>query len=263
MPTVRAVRVVSAERRGSSRPVVIETEAGLFLTKLRGAAQGTGALVAELIVAKLAEALGLLVPARSLVWVDDTLACEDRDAELADLLRASRGLNLGFRVIQGTIELRAEHLDRINPETASKIVWLDGLVMNPDRTRRNPNILIARDELWLIDHGAALGFQHNWRSVTESSPRRGSGPDTGHVLFSRATELATWDEALAARLNRDLIRAATREVPDDFLAPLVPAPATPDALARRREAYTAFLWKRLKAPRPFVTANVARQTMES
>lgn len=253
MNTYRALRVVSSERRGSSRPIVVETEAGRYFTKLRGAAQSPAALVAEIIVAELAEALGLLVPDRSLIAIDDTMTCEDRDAELTDLLRASHGSSLGFRVIEGAKDLRAEHADRVSAETASKVVWLDGLVMNPDRTARNPNILLSRDEVWLIDHGATLRFQHKWSSVTEASPRRDDGPGVNHVLYSRATQVAAWDARLAASLDREVIRAAVAAVPDCFLSPLLTPPATPSLLARRREAYVAFLWKRLKPPRPFVT----------
>jgi hypothetical protein len=58
------VRVLAGPRRGSSRPVLVETTAGQWLVKLRGAAQGIGVLVAEIIVAGLAEVLGLRVPSR-------------------------------------------------------------------------------------------------------------------------------------------------------------------------------------------------------
>ncbi len=260
MNTYRALRVVSSERRGSSRPIVVETEAGQYFTKVRGAAQGPGTLVAEIIVAALADALGLRVPSRSLIAIDDTMTCEDRDAELADLLRASYGLNLGFRAIDGATEFRAQHVDRVSPETASTVVWLDGLVMNPDRTARNPNMLLSRDDVWLIDHGATLRFQHKWSAVTEASPRRDEGPQASHILYSRATQVAAMDAHLAACLDRDVIRAAVGSVPDDFLKPLVAPPATSVALRRRRQAYLAFLWKRLKPPRPFGTLTAATRS---
>jgi hypothetical protein len=63
----RARRVLAADRRGSSLPVLVETDAGRFVTKLRGAAQGTAALVAEIVVAALAEVLELSTPGRVLV----------------------------------------------------------------------------------------------------------------------------------------------------------------------------------------------------
>jgi hypothetical protein len=55
---LRARRVLAADRRGSSWPVRVETEAGVFFTKLRGAGHGLPALVADIIVAGLAQALG-------------------------------------------------------------------------------------------------------------------------------------------------------------------------------------------------------------
>jgi hypothetical protein len=52
MKILDARRVLSADRRGSSWPVFVETDDRTWFTKLRGAAQGTGALVAEVIVAE-------------------------------------------------------------------------------------------------------------------------------------------------------------------------------------------------------------------
>ena len=67
METYRALRILHAARSGSSWPVLIETDAGVFHTKLRGAAQAPASLVAEIIVGALADALELSVPARVLM----------------------------------------------------------------------------------------------------------------------------------------------------------------------------------------------------
>jgi hypothetical protein len=56
-------------------------------------------------------------------------------------------------------------------------------------------------------------------------------------------------------VTRELLVHALAIVPDEFLLPLA-APST-DA-TRLRAAYVAFLWKRLRAPRPFV--NPGRKT---
>ncbi len=40
-------------------------------------------------------------------------------------------------------------------EFASRLLWFDALVQNPDRTWRNPNLLVWHRDIWLIDHGAA------------------------------------------------------------------------------------------------------------
>jgi hypothetical protein len=161
-------------------------------------------------------------------------------------------VNLGFTLLDGARDVRADDLDAVPSAEACRILWLDGLVSNPDRTARNPNLLLRAKRLWLIDHGAALGFQHDWRTVTEESPRRGFPALATHALRAHAHELADWDERLAALIDRDVLRAALAAVPGDFLRPLLPALSGEEALQRRREAYVAFLWKRLRAPRPFV-----------
>lgn len=251
LPIEDALRVRVAHRGGSSLPVTVDTGAGPRFTKLRGAAQGTAPLVAEVVVAALAEAIGLFVPARSLVTFAADLPSDDRNDELADLLRASAGVNLGFAVLDDARDLRAEDVPRVSEEEASAIVWLDALVQNPDRTARNPNLLLRRGRLWLIDHGAALGFHYDWPGVREEAPRRAWAPRRPHVLAERAVIVQELDALLADQLGRDVLEAAVAAVPDAFLAPLVPDP-TATALARRRAAYVAYLWKRLKAPRLFL-----------
>jgi hypothetical protein len=253
MELLDAQRVLSADRRGSSWPVLVETEAGLRFTKLRGAGQGTGPLVAEIVVAHLAEAIGLRVPARSLVRIPAEIPSVDRDGELAALLTASEGVNLGFAYLENARPLTEREIAAITDDDAAAILWLDGLVMNPDRTPRNPNLLWCYDGMWLIDHGAAVGFQYAWDSVTEESPRRPFLVWEPHVLHDRESVICQWDDLFAARLTRDTIEEAIAAVPDTFLEPLlrVTEADMAGAIARRRAAYVAFLWKRLKTPRDF------------
>jgi hypothetical protein len=252
-------RISSAGRRGSSRPLVVETKAGARLVKLRGAAQGTGPLVAEIIVAELAEALGLFVPPRSLVELPAEIETADWDDELADLLAASVGLNLAFDYLAGARELAAADVERVEPATRAAILWLDRLVLNPDRSPRNPNILWWSGHLWLIDHGAALGFQYDWRSVSEASPLEAGLPPEAHLFESTVSveELRAVDDALAVRLTREIIQAAVDLVPESFLLPLVDTSSNEERelarrIERRRAAYAAFLWKRLQPPRLFL-----------
>jgi hypothetical protein len=77
-----------------------------------------------------------------------------------------------------------------------------------------------------------------------------------HLLIDRATDLAAWDEIFATRLTREIVEAAVDEVPDEFLRPLLREAdhGSDEALRRRRAAYVAFVWKRLKAPRSWVGA---------
>ena len=252
METYRAHRVLRADRSGSSWPVLVETDAGVFYTKLRGAAQGPTSLVAEIVVGALADALGLSVPARVLIDIPPGIPIDDPHQELGQLIRSSIGRNLGFQLLPNARSFRPGDEPLVDRELASTIVWLDGLVQNPDRTVKNPNLLWSHNQLWLVDHGAALGFQHDWLAVTEASPRSGRWSVTDHALRSRATRVAAMDGSLATRVHRGALESALDGVPDDFLVE-----DGGEALRRRRAAYVAFLWKRLRSPRPFVSRGPA------
>jgi hypothetical protein len=192
------------------------------------------------------------VPARSLVELPAEVETADWDDELADLLAASVGINLGFDLLAGARDVTAAEAARADPSWQARVMWLDRFVLNPDRTMGNPNLLAWSGRLWLIDHGAALGFHYDWRRVSEDAPRAAGLPPEAHLFESRvdADLLREADAELAPRLTRDVLHGAVAAVPDTFLQPLVPD--APRARERRRAAYIAFLWKRLRPPRPFL-----------
>src|SRR4030095_5177203 len=161
---------------------------------------------------------------------------DDPHQELGELLHRSVGRNLGFQYMSDVRSVHPLEGPRVDQELASKIVWLDGLVQNPDRTVKNPNLLWSHRALWLIDHGGSLGFQHDWPRVTEQARRSNGWQVGGHVLRSRATQLQEVDAALASRLHRGELESALDAVPDDFL----PEDGR-DATPRRRAVYVEFL----------------------
>lgn len=243
LESLQATRVLSAFR-GSSWPVLVQTSDGRKLVvKLRGTAQGLLPLVAEIVVGELADALGLATPARFLVELPVGVPSDDPHEELLDLLARSAGSNLGLTWLESFRNVTPADAGRIGPELAAAIVWLDALVQNPDRTEQNTNLMIKAGKIALIDHGAALDFHHDWRRVTEQAPREAGPVVATHLLRVTDEQLATADEQLAPKLTRDVLEGALSQVADDFLGS--------DA-ARLRAAYVAYLWKRLKEPRPFV-----------
>src|SRR3954451_1872191 len=65
---VSATRYVTPLREGGSLPGLVQADDdGLYVVKFRGAGQGPGALVAEVVAGELARALGLPVPELALV----------------------------------------------------------------------------------------------------------------------------------------------------------------------------------------------------
>jgi len=248
MQILEARRVLSADKRGSSWPVLVDTDDGVRFTKLRGAAQGTGALVAER-----AEALELKVPARSLVRFASDVESVDKNDELADLLRASAGINLGFTYLDGAANFAPDvDVDRVTHEEAAAILWLDGLTSNPDRTTRNPNLMWWHDALWLIEHGAALSFQYSLPNVDPASARRPYTLREPHLLHSRVRDVNDTDDAFARMVSREVVEHAIAAVPDEFLVPLLDRAADTALVQARRAAYVEFLCQRLEPPRPFL-----------
>ena len=92
------------------------------------------------------------------------------------------------------------------------MLWFDALVHNVDRTWRNPNLLVWHRDIWLIDHGAALYFHHNWATA---DPKR-SFDASQHVLRDRATVLDAAHELLAAQVTEPLLAEVTALVPSEW-----------------------------------------------
>jgi hypothetical protein len=163
-------------------------------------------------------------------------------------------MNLGFAYLEGAASFAPDtDVERIQPEIAAAILWLDGLTANPDRTARNPNLLWWQDALWLIDHGAALAFQYALPDMEASAPRRSYVLREPHLLQLRAADVESRDEQFAERLTRQAVVDAVAEVPDDFLVPLLHGTSPGDTLPERRRAYVEYLARRLEPPRPFLT----------
>jgi hypothetical protein len=245
---VTAVRYVTPLTAGGSVPGVVEADdLGTYVVKFTGSAQGRKALVAEVIVGELARALGLRFPELVLVHFDPAVAADEPHQEVQDLLRASAGLNLGMDYLPGAKDFTPEVAERctVDPLEAGKVIWLDALTVNVDRTVHSSNLMIwptfgiAPPKLWLIDHGAALVFHHRWDA---SAPEK-AYDFRSHALGGYTPDTRAADAELAPRVTEDLLREVTAAVPDAWLAD-EPGFATPDDA---REAYVHYLAARVKA----------------
>jgi hypothetical protein len=244
--TVKATRYVTPLREGGSLPAIVEADDdGLYVLKFRGAGQGPKALIAELLAGELARALDLRVPEIVYVDVAAELARTEPDPEIQDLIRASAGLNLALDYLPGSVTFDPA-AETVEAELASAIVWFDAFTTNVDRTARNTNMLMWHRNLWLIDHGAALYFHHNWDNYLARS--RAPFPKIKeHVLLPWASAIEDADARLAPRVTAELIREVLGFVPDEWLAS-EPRFASPQ---EHREAYAEYLLSRMQSPRDF------------
>lgn len=129
---------------------------------------------------------------------------------------------------------------------ASHIVWFDAFVTNLDRTPRNANMLAWHGKLWLIDHGAALYFHHQW----DDAPARSLSPFAlikDHVLLPFATEWQAADAQMAALFTPERIAEVVALIPDEWLADEALFADKP----AQRQTYADYFARRLQAPRAF------------
>ena len=249
LPHVSAVRYVLPLREGGSLPALVEADdLGTYVMKFRGAGQGPKALVAEIVVGELGRRLGLPVPDLVIIELSADLAPAEPDQEVQDLLRASTGANLGMDYLPGSIGLDVA-VDRIDPDLAARVVWFDALVQNVDRSWHNPNLLRWHGSPWLIDHGAALYFHHNWSRQEDPATRPYPGA-ADHVLLPVAGPLGEAHRALAPLVTAATLTEATALVPDAWLE-------SDDAFgsaAEVRQAYVDVLLARVGAPDTWLDA---------
>ncbi len=248
LETVRATRYVVPLREGGSLPGLVEAEdLGVYVCKFRGAGQGLRVLVAEVVVGELARRLDIPVPTLVALELDRAIARYEADEEVQDLLNASLGLNLGIDFLPGAFGYDAA-CDP-DPQVAARVLWLDALTANVDRSWRNPNLLMWHGRLWSIDHGACLYFHHSWSGGITSPERFAVQPydASDHVLSAHLDGVAAADAELAPRVTTDLLREVVDMVPADWLEPVPGADAE-----QVRAAYVDFLLARVSGDRPWL-----------
>ena len=255
--TVNVTRYVTPLREGGSLPAIAEADDDfLYVLKFRGAGQGVKALIAELIGGEIARTLGLKVPEIVFANLDTAFGRTEPDEEIQDLLKASVGLNLALHYLSGAITFDPV-VNAVDAVLASKIVWLDCVVTNVDRTARNTNMLTWQKELWLIDHGAALYFHHSWTNWEEKSGQPFMQVKD-HVLLPRATELGKADAEFRKILSSDVIHSIISLIPDEWLISWdqdIPG-------EEKREVYRRFLENRIAHSEIFVKeAEHAREAL--
>ena len=224
-----ATRYITPLREGGSLPGLVEADdRGTYVIKFTGAGQGRKTLVAEVVAGELARRLGFRVPRLVTLDLDPDLGLGEPDERVQELLKSSGGTNLGMDFLSGALGFDPLAFT-VGPEEAGRIVWFDALVNNVDRSWRNPNLLWWRGEVWLIDHGATMIWQHNWPGAEKSAARPYDASD--HVLKSFAPDVAAAAAELAPRVTEDLLAEVTAEIPDAWLAG-EPGFESPDELRR-------------------------------
>jgi hypothetical protein len=244
--TVNVTRYVTPLREGGSLPAIAEADDDfLYVLKFRGAGQGIKALIAEVIGGELARAAGFEVPEIVFANLDEAFGRTEPDEEIQDLLKFSIGLNLALHYLQGAITYDPA-VHKTDALLASKIVWLDCLLTNVDRSYRNTNMLMWQKDLWLIDHGAALYFHHTWTGWKEHA-KKPFIQVKDHVLLPVASELEKADAEMKQLITPEKITAIASVLPDEWLQETFEE--SPEQV---KEVYTGYLTTRLETSAIFI-----------
>ncbi|MEC4020578.1 HipA family kinase [Streptomyces sp. H27-D2] len=226
---VTATRYVTPLREGGSLPGIVEADdLGTYVMKFTGAGQGRKTLVAEVICGQLGRRLGLRIPDLAGMQLDPVIGLAEPDQEVQELLKSSGGLNLGMDFLPGSIGFDPLAFE-VGAAEAGRVVWFDALVNNVDRSWRNPNLLVWHRDVWLIDHGATLIWQHNWPTARQAAAKPYDASD--HVLAGFGPDIAGAAAALAPLVTEGLLTEVAADVPDEWL---VDEPGFDSADALRR-----------------------------
>jgi hypothetical protein len=215
--TLSARRYVTPLREGGSLPAIVEADdEGLYVLKFRGSGQGPKTLIAELLAGEIARAAGLRIPELVFMTLYADLARTEPDSEIQALIRASVGLNIALDYLPGSVTFDPVAW-RPDAQLASKLVWFDAFITNVDRTAKNVNLLVWHGQVYLIDHGASLVFQHDWGSAAS----RAAEPFTrikDHVLLPWADHLDEADAELKARITPAVLSGIIEQIPEAWLS---------------------------------------------
>ncbi|WP_416443177.1 HipA family kinase [Leeuwenhoekiella sp. A16] len=238
--TVNVVQYVHPLREGGSLPAIVRADDDfLYVLKFRGAGQGKKALIAEFIGGELARAIKLKVPELVFMNLDDSFSKTEPDEEIQDLLKFSVGLNLGLHFLSGAITFDPL-VSTVDAMTASKVVLLDSIISNIDRTAKNSNLLHWNHELWVIDNGASFYFHHDWKNW-ENHLTRTFPLIKDHVLLQKATHLEEASKEIQNFISAEIIKEIILNIPEEWLISESDS-MTPEEM---RAAYIQFINTRL------------------
>jgi len=245
--SVEITRYVTPLREGSSLPALVEADDEReYVVKFRGAGHGEKALIAELVAGEIGRALGLPVPEIVLATLPEPIARAESHDEIRDLLGWSVGLNIGIAFVLGALAPDLARPPHEGPDWAADVVWFDDLVINPDRTPRNPNLVVHDGRTWLIDHGSALYVHHAWTDPDEHAARPFERI-AEHVLLPFAGSIEAADARLAPRLGATVLEKIVAAIPDEWLKD-----GRFEGSDAERAAYRRYLAGRMAARRTWV-----------
>ena len=239
-------RYIEPLREGGSLPALAEASDGFrYAVKLKGAGHGIKSLIAELIGGMVAKSFKFKVPELVILELNHLFGITEPDREIQQLLRKSEGKNIGLHFLDGAFTFDPA-VNSIDTLTASKLVWMDSFLENVDRSRQNPNIMMWKGEMWLIDHGSSLYYHHSDKNPLEAA----IDPFPyirNHFMLPLASQLNEADKLMKQAITPRTLEKIVDLLPEDWLTEL----ETDKKPNEIRNEYKSFLTQRLKNSKIF------------
>lgn len=199
------------------------TDGSRWVVKFAGAGPGPAGLLTELIGTRAAAALGLTVPEAHPIWLPSGFPWQVGTDEFDEMIQRSFGWNLALAFVEGSRLATADDLFTQPEDVRARLTTVDAVLHNVDRTRRNPNLLIAPDGTMVaIDHGSCLFLSRALRGHRAApslpanhilAPRSVVGRTAPHRWADHFAD-APQDWIVAAGTTRDALANALQSIPD-------------------------------------------------
>ncbi len=163
---VLAMQFHKTAESGANRPLIIkgvdlETKTtNNYVIKYRGAERmDESACGRELLTSFIATELGISVPKPAIINVNDNfLNTIQSHPDFSQIIK-SKGLNFGCEYLSGNIPPQQnQNFTIAQKEQAASIFLFDMLMQNADRNKNKPNMFIANENIFIIDHELPYGF---------------------------------------------------------------------------------------------------------
>lgn len=194
--------------------------------KLRGSGPGPIALLTEFLALTAAKSMGLAVPAARPLYLRPNFPWTIGTDEFDGIIQRSFGWNLGISYFGAATIAQPRDIQSADPCFLDALADVDRALCNMDRSKSNPNILVAQEGLIAIDFDACLFVRRANRQVIPS----GFPLPDGHLLSERPIP------APHRRLDGSLLAKAVREAPRDWTSASV---ENLDQLEQSLAAYAA------------------------
>jgi hypothetical protein len=146
---------------GSSLHVLIRADnEKMYVVKPRGSGEGFISGVIDYIACSFAQHIGITVPALHLIFIDESFPVRAAKDETQDLLNRSIGINICSDYIEHAEPYTPVQYSFIPKSVRDMIFLFDVLMLNIDRTVRNPNMLLKNSILYCIDYGSSITIRN-------------------------------------------------------------------------------------------------------